>query len=82
MLEAIDAGAGDRDRIASATGLARDVVDASLEHLERIGRLSRESLALGCPPAGCGGCSAPTGQGCARPATTGPTLVALTLRRP
>ena len=80
VLAAIDAGAGDRDRIVAASGLTRDVVDASLDHLLRIGRLSKESLELGCPPAGCGGCSSPTGQGCARP-VSGPTLVALTVRR-
>ena len=82
VLAAIDAGAGDRDRIVAATGLTRDVVDASLEHLVRIGRLSQESLSLGCPPAGCGGCSAPTGHGCATTPVAGPTLVALTRRRP
>ena len=81
MLAAIDAGAGDREHVVAATGLGRDVVDASLDHLVRIGRLSKETLSLGCPPAGCGGCASPTGHGCATP-VSGPTLVALTVRRP
>lgn len=82
VLEAVEAGAGDRERIVASTGLTRDVVDASLEHLVRIGRLTSESLSLGCPPSGCGGCGAPTGHGCAAPVSAGPTLVALTVRRP
>lgn len=83
VLASIEAGARGRDAIVASTGLTRDVVDAAVEHLVRTGRLQPESLTLGCPPAGCGGCGAPTGHGCTTgPAGRGgPTLVALTVRR-
>lgn len=81
VADAIAAGAGSRRVIVERTGLAADVVDATLEHLQRMGRLTVESLGSGCPTTtGCGGC--PVAAGCAS-AGAGPSRgpVLLTLRR-
>lgn len=89
VLDAISAGAGTLASIGDATGLSRDVVDASVRHLVRLGRLEASELSMGCPGGGCGSCASATphgdaGCGASGPsdARRGPALVALTLRRP
>jgi FeoC like transcriptional regulator len=75
VLAAVDDGALTIGEIQGRTGLSTDMIRHSLEHLQRMGRLSAEPLTVGCPPAGCGGCSSAgvdTGT-CA----TGPVLVGL-----
>ena len=47
--DAIASGAVDRSRIAENTGLARTTVDASIEHLERMGWLTKKPLGTSCP---------------------------------
>lgn len=84
VLTALEDGAGSLDEVRTKTGLPRDMVDAAVAHLVRIGRLSTESLAFGCPAAGCGSCAAAgAGGGCdARSASSGSSglvLVAITV---
>lgn len=87
VLGAFTSGAGTLAEIEARTGLSRDVVAASVEHLVRLGRLEARELAVGCPTGGCVSCASGTpdgepGCGAAKPssARTGPVLVALTLR--
>ncbi|MBI9000017.1 FeoC-like transcriptional regulator [Corynebacterium sp. CCM 9185] len=79
--EAISHGAVNRRAIVRETGLDADLVDAAIERLERMGRLSRAPLGAVCSGGGCSGCpDAGSGGGCAPGGgTTGP--VALVLRR-
>jgi len=89
VLDAFEAGASSLAEVQASTGLSRDVVDASVDHLIRLGRLDARELAMGCPSGGCGGCASGTTEGtagCGAPGPSfgrhGPALVALTLRRP
>ncbi len=88
VLAAIQNHAGTLADIVRVTGLPRDVVDASVAHLVRLGRLDARELAMGCPSGGCGTCASGVdgtpGCGSSAPsrARTGPVLVALSLRRP
>ena len=88
VLAAFESGAATLADVGSATGLSRDVVDASVAHLVRLGRLNAAELAVGCPSGGCGGCASAVGgePGCGAPGPSrrrsGPALVALTVRRP
>ncbi|MGN6245719.1 MAG: FeoC-like transcriptional regulator [Motilibacteraceae bacterium] len=89
VLDAFDAGAASLAEVSRRTGLDRDVVDAAVDHLVRLGRLSAQQLAVGCPPSGCGGCAsgaADGGAGCGAEGPSavrsGPVLVALSVRRP
>ncbi|MGN6330080.1 MAG: FeoC-like transcriptional regulator [Motilibacteraceae bacterium] len=89
VLDAFDAGAASLADVAHRTGLDRDVVDAAVDHLVRLGRLSAQQLAVGCPPSGCGGCASGTADGAAgcgadgpSAVRSGPVLVALSVRRP
>ena len=81
VLAAFESGAATLADVGSATGLSRDVVDASVAHLVR-------ELSVGCPSGGCGGCASAVGgePGCGAPGPSrrrsGPALVALTVRRP
>ncbi len=63
VLAAFTAGAGSLAEIEAATGLSRDVVAASVDHLVRLGRLRATALATGCPSAGCGACASASGSG-------------------
>ena len=87
VLDAFSGGASTLDDVAAMTGLPRDVVDAGVEHLVRVGRLSSSTLTMGCPSGGCGSCasgaSGTPGCGAAAPgpARSGPVLVALSLSR-
>ncbi len=87
VLGAFETGASTLDDVAATTRLPRDVVDAVVEHLVRIGRLTASTLATGCPSGGCGTCASGVSgaPGCGAPAAgpgrPGPVLVALTLRR-
>jgi hypothetical protein len=56
VLNAFSQGASTRAAAGRISGLSDDVVDAAVDHLLRIGRLSELPLASGCPAAGCGGC--------------------------
>lgn len=77
---AIATGATSRAEIAAATGLAGGTVDAAMAHLERTGRLARESLAAPCAAAGCAGCPSAAGGACATDAGGRRGPVALVLR--
>jgi len=88
VVEAFESGASSLGDVAARTGLAPDLVSASVDHLVRLGRLEARELALGCPTGGCGTCASASpagtpGCGAAAPSTLrrGPALVALTLRR-
>jgi hypothetical protein len=88
VLDAFAAGATSLTDVARRTGLDRDVVDAAVDHLVRMGRLSAGTLSTGCPDGGCGSCASgedgeaacgSTGPSAAR---QGPVLVTLSLTRP
>jgi hypothetical protein len=55
--DAIAAGATSRPDIARRTGLTVSTVDATIDFLERSGRLRRERLASSCPGGSCACCS-------------------------
>ena len=85
VLDAVTAGASTRPEIAARTGLAADVVDAAVEHLLRVGRISSPTLRTACPDGGCAGCGSVTGSGCApttgsTPAGPGPVPVTVRTR--
>jgi FeoC like transcriptional regulator len=88
VLTAFEDGARSRADVCTATGLRRDVVDAAIEHLLRMGRLDARELAVGCPSGGCGSCASGVGDapGCGAPGASarrsGPVLVSLSVRRP
>jgi len=88
VLQAFEAGCGTLDEVARSSSLDRDVVDAAVEHLVRLGRLNAGVLAVGCPDGGCGSCATGVGDapgcGSAGPSATrsGPVLVALSLTGP
>lgn len=85
--QALANGASSRADIAARTMLDPSVVDASLDHLIRMGRIKTEQLGSGCPDDGCGGCASgkadgSAGCGAAGPANArGPVLLRL-IRRP
>nr|NLI49580.1 hypothetical protein [Propionibacterium sp.] len=83
VLAAIEDGAGSLAEVERATGLSRDVVAASVDHLLRLGRLEAHRIAAGCPAGGCAACLAgpPRDAPACDAASTGPGLVALTVRR-
>ena len=80
--DALAGGARSRHEIAQRTALDDAVVDACLDHLVRMGRLTTETLPSGCPSGGCGSCpSAQTPSGCGQPGThRGPVLISLDRR--
>ncbi len=86
VLAAFEAGATSTADVAERTGLTRDVVEAAIDHLVRMGRLSAQELSSGCPSGGCGGCASGEGDspgcGSAGPsaARSGPVLVGISLR--
>lgn len=88
VLRAFADGAATLDEVARSTGLSRDVVDAGVAHLVRLGRLDARELAVGCPSGGCGTCASGVGDqpGCGAPSPSrqrpGAVLVALSVRRP
>jgi hypothetical protein len=85
VLAAFENGSASLNEVAERTSLPRDVVDAAIDHLVRMGRLSAKQLASGCPTGGCGSCASGShgqaGCGAPGPSTTrsGPVLVALTI---
>ncbi|WP_052462602.1 FeoC-like transcriptional regulator [Nigerium massiliense] len=88
VLDAFEAGVSSKAEIAQRTGLSADVVDASVDHLVRMGRIEARELAMGCPGGGCSSCASGTadgapGCGASGPSAkrSGPALVTLTLRR-
>ncbi len=86
VIAAIEAGAGSRAAVAQQAGLDADVVDACVDHLVRIGRVTAEQLGGGCPESGCGSCGSgrpdgTSGCGASGPATArGPVLLTLRTR--
>jgi hypothetical protein len=88
VLTALADGAVSRVEVCDRTGLRRDVVDAAIEHLLRMGRLDARELAVGCPDGGCGSCASGAGNapgcGASGPSArrSGPVLVSLSVRRP
>ena len=88
VLTAFEEGAHSRTDVCTTTGLRRDVVDAAIDHLLRMGRLDAKELATGCPDGGCGTCASGHGDspgcGASGPSArrSGPVLVSLSVRRP
>ncbi|MEL4358715.1 MULTISPECIES: FeoC-like transcriptional regulator [unclassified Luteococcus] len=89
VLAAFESGATSLEEIGQRTGLGPDVVQTSIDHLRRMGRIEAKELAMGCPSGGCGTCASGRSDGSAGcgsdgPSTqrTGPVLVQLSLRRP
>jgi hypothetical protein len=87
VLAAFDDGAASLDEVARMTGLSRELVDAAVDHLVRMGRMQAKALTVGCPDGGCGTCASGSpggtaGCGASGPSATrsGPVLVALTVR--
>ena len=70
--DAIASGAQSRSEITSRTGLDPSVVDASLDHLLRMGHLTTEELGGGCPEDGCSGCPSGRADGSAGCGASGP----------
>ncbi len=63
VLTALEQGANSHRELAARTGMSEDLVGAIVDHLQRAGMLTRDELAFGCPPSGCGGCSSAAGNG-------------------
>lgn len=89
VLTALEGGASSLDEVARLTALPRSSVDAAVDHLVRMGRLSASELAAGCPEGGCGSCASGTVDGSAGCGSdgpsrrrSGPVLVQLSVRRP
>jgi hypothetical protein len=86
VLAALADGAPSRAAVAASTGLPRDVVDAAVGHLLRIGRLDAVPLTVGCPETSCGRCvfrrAGSSGCGGVRPSArrARPGLVSLSVR--
>lgn len=79
VLAELAAGTPTVAQIASHSGLSEAVTRAAVDHLVRSGRVEAKELAVGCPPAGCGGCALAS-AGCDRPqAASGRALVTLSL---
>ena len=88
VLAALEEGAPSLAEVSARTGLRRDVVDAAVDHLVRLGRLETRTLAIGCPGSGCGSCvsarvdgSPECGADGPSRRRSGPVLVALSVRR-
>lgn len=88
VLAAFESGARSLDEVAARTALTRDVVDAAVDHLVRMGRIEARELAIGCPTGGCGSCASGSvagTPGCGAPGPSrmrsGPVLVTLSVRR-
>jgi hypothetical protein len=85
VLAAIELGSASLAEVARATGLRHDVVEAAVDRLVWMGRLTTEELSFGCPPSGCGGCASATaglpGCGVTRTPITGRGPVLVSLRR-
>jgi hypothetical protein len=87
VLAAFEDGARSRSEVGTRTGLRRDIVDAAIEHLLRVGRLDARELTVGCPDGGCGSCASGAGDapGCGSSGPSarrsGPVLVTLSVRR-
>lgn len=86
VLAAVSAGAISRADVAGRTGLARDVADAAIDHLVRMGRLDVQALGTSCPGGACGSCSSGNdgAPGCDTSTTavpSGPVLLQISLHR-
>lgn len=87
VLAAFEEGAASVDEAARRSGTSRELAEAAVEELVRLGRLDARELSVGCPPSGCGSCASGVegapGCGAEAPSSsrTGPVLVALTVRR-
>jgi hypothetical protein len=84
VLDAFTSGALTVDDIARRTRLDRELVRVAIDQLVSLGLITSEQTSTSCPETACGGCSAPTGNGCATGgAAQRGGLVTLTLgRRP
>lgn len=80
VLDALTAGVGSLAEVSRRAGLPADVVQASVDHLVRMGRLDADELSAGCPTGGCGSCPSvsPDGGRCGTGAVgRGPVLLTL-----
>ncbi|MFV0451321.1 MAG: FeoC-like transcriptional regulator [Propioniciclava sp.] len=84
VLAELTDGVGSLAEVSRRTGLGVDVVQASVDHLVRMGRLQADTLAAGCPGGGCGVCPAAAAEGgrCGggAAAARGPVLLTLGTR--
>jgi hypothetical protein len=86
VLTALEEGAPSLHEVCLRTQLDRDVVEAAVDHLVRMGRISAKELAIGCPGGGCGSCASGVGDapGCGAHSSSGVrsglVLVALSVR--
>ena len=76
-------GATSRADVAVRTGLARDVADAAIDHLVRMGRLDVHALGTTCPGGACGSCASGNdgAPGCETGTPSGPVLLQISLHR-
>ncbi|MDQ1288165.1 MAG: hypothetical protein QG622_1730 [Actinomycetota bacterium] len=82
VLAELTAGAPTLDEVARRTGLDRDLVEAAVAHLVRLGRVDSSELSTACPDSACGGCPVSACGARGAPASPGrrPVLVALSVR--
>ncbi|MEZ5094961.1 MAG: FeoC-like transcriptional regulator [Nocardioides sp.] len=87
VLAAFEGGAVSVDEAARRVGTSRELAQAAVDELIRMGRLDARELAVGCPSAGCGSCASgiagSPGCGASAPSSQrqGPVLVALIVHR-
>lgn len=86
VVAAIRSGSGTIAEVERATGMPRDVVEAVLDHLGRLGRLTSEQVQVGCPATGCGSCLLSSGVSRSCPGAGSPRpgsgAVLMSLRTP
>lgn len=63
VLNALTAGVWSLAEVSRRTGLPADVVQASVDHLVRMGKLQADELTAGCPTGGCSSCPSSTADG-------------------
>ncbi|HML50336.1 MAG TPA: FeoC-like transcriptional regulator [Propionicimonas sp.] len=61
VLAELSAGTATVVEMSRHTGLTEGLIRTALDHLVRTGRVASQELPIGCPPTGCGGCSAAGG---------------------
>lgn len=58
VLAEVSAGTPTVIEMSRNTGLGEGLIRTALDYLVRTGRIASQELPIGCPPTGCGGCSA------------------------
>ena len=82
VLDAFASGAVTVDDVAQRTGLDGDLARVAIDQLVALRLIATDNASTSCPPTACGGCSSPSGSGCATGgAARRGGLVMLTLSR-